>query len=312
MSSPPIARRLQRAFDADTRLGLALLAPAALIIGFVLLVPIATALFMAFNSINLQRSPNWTFNGLNNFALIGRDDLALAAIPRSIYFASLTVVLVIVASVGVAIVLNEPFRGRRLVRILALIPWSVAPLAAGSTWYLLFYYSYGGINAVLYALGIIPEYISWLTDATLAINAAVIGQVWLSIPLASLLILARLQGIPGMLYKAAMVDGATAFQRFRYITLPGLRTTLLIVILITTIISLQTFDLIFALTRGGPALGTVVLNYAIYQRAFVDLRIGYAASLALILFGIVLIASLAVLILTRQRRQAQAYVAVTE
>jgi len=312
MSSPPIARRLQRAFDADTRLGLALLAPAALIIGFVLLVPIATALFMAFNSINLQRSPNWTFNGLNNFALIGRDDLALAAIPRSIYFASLTVVLVIVASVGVAIVLNEPFRGRRLVRLLALIPWSVAPLAAGSTWYLLFYYSYGGINAVLYALGIIPEYISWLTDATLAINAAVIGQVWLSIPLASLLILARLQGIPGMLYKAAMVDGATAFQRFRYITLPGLRTTLLIVILITTIISLQTFDLIFALTRGGPALGTVVLNYAIYQRAFVDLRIGYAASLALILFGIVLIASLAVLILTRQRRQAQAYVAVTE
>ena len=312
MSSSPIARRLQRAFDADTRLGLALLAPAALIIGFVLLVPIATALFMAFNSINLQRSPNWTFNGLNNFALIGRDDLALAAIPRSIYFASLTVVLVIVASVGVAIVLNEPFRGRRLVRLLALIPWSVAPLAAGSTWYLLFYYSYGGINAVLYALGIIPEYISWLTDATLAINAAVIGQVWLSIPLASLLILARLQGIPGMLYKAAMVDGATAFQRFRYITLPGLRTTLLIVILITTIISLQTFDLIFALTRGGPALGTVVLNYAIYQRAFVDLRIGYAASLALILFGIVLIASLAVLILTRQRRQAQAYVAVTE
>jgi len=312
MSSPPIARRLQRAFDADTRLGLALLAPAALIIGFVLLVPIATALFMAFNSINLQRSPNWTFNGLNNFALLGRDDLALAAIPRSIYFASLTVVLVIVASVGVAIVLNEPFRGRRLVRLLALIPWSVAPLAAGSTWYLLFYYSYGGINAVLYALGIIPEYISWLTDATLAINAAVIGQVWLSIPLASLLILARLQGIPGMLYKAAMVDGATAFQRFRYITLPGLRTTLLIVILITTIISLQTFDLIFALTRGGPALGTVVLNYAIYQRAFVDLRIGYAASLALILFGIVLIASLAVLILTRQRRQAQAYVAVTE
>ena len=291
----------RRLFDPDTRLGLALLAPATAVIGFVLVVPIATAVAMAFNQINLTRSANWTFIGLNNFAQIPRDDLALAAIPRSIYFASITVILVTVLAVGVAIVLNEPFRGRWIVRILVLIPWSVAPLAAGSTWYLLFYYSYGGINAILYSLGIINQYVSWLTDARLALNAAIIGQVWLSIPLASLLILARLQGIPPALYKAAMVDGANAPERFWYITLPALRTTLIVVVLIVTIVSLQTFDLIFALTRGGPALGTVVFNYAIYNRAFVDLRIGYAASLALILFGIVLIASIVVYLLSRER-----------
>ncbi len=187
-------------------------------------------------------------------------------------------------------------------RVIALLPWAVAPLAAGSTWFLLFDFGMGGINGLLLSLGLIDRNVAWLDDAGLALSAAAVGQVWLSVPLASLLMLARLQSVPMQLYRAAMVDGASAVQRFRYVTIPALRTTIVILVLIETIISLQTFDLIFALTRGGPALGTVVFNFLIYQRGFVELRLGYAAALGLILFGIVILASLLAVALVHSDR----------
>ena len=295
MASTGAARtRARPRHDPDARFGLILLTPAAILITLIVIVPIAFAVCMAFLRIDLTRSTAWTFFGLGNFAQVASDPLAAQAILRSIYFAALAVVGTLGASLGVALLLNERFHGNGVMRVVSLIPWAVSPLAAGTTWFLLFDFSSGGLNGLLVSLGILKQNVAWLGDAGLALHAAALGQIWLSVPLASLLMLARLQSTPSVLYRAAVVDGANVWQRFRYVTLPSLRTTLIILALIETIISLQTFDLIYSLTRGGPALGTVVFNFLIYQRGFVELRLGYAAALGLILFAIVVVASLVV------------------
>jgi ABC-type sugar transport system permease subunit len=299
--------RVRRALRSDAAFGYLLLSPSAALVAIVLIVPIAVAVSMAFLRIDLTRSPDWTFFGAGNFLQLRTDTLAAAAIPRTLYFAALTVVGCLVLSLGVALLLNERFRGRGAVRVIVLIPWALSPLAAGTTWFLLFYQGSGGVNAVLYGLGLIPDYVSWLDDAGRALHIAIIGQIWLTVPLASLLIFARLQSIPENLYRAAVMDGARTWSRFRHVTLPMVRNTVIILALIETIIALQTFDLVFALTRGGPALGTVLFNLLVYQRGFVDLRLGYAASLALILFALIALSSLLVYLLVgRERRKAGA------
>ena len=127
------------------------------------------------------------------------------------------------------------------------------------------------------------------------------GQVWLSIPFASLILLARLQGVPPWLYQAAKMDGAGRGPRLRHVTLPLLRNTLLIVVLVELILAFQTFDLVYALTSGGPAFSTLVLSMLIYHRSFADLRIGYGSALAMMLTAVVAIASIAVVLINRGR-----------
>jgi len=145
--------------------------------------------------------------------------------------------------------------------------------------------------------------VGWLEDNVLALHAAVVGQVWLTMPFVSLILLARLQSIPGQLYRAAKIDGAGTWNRFYHVTLPMLRGTLVIVLLFELIVSLQTFDLVFALTKGGPGDATTVINMLIYNRAFDELRLGYASALSVLLFGFtVAILGLAFVLAQRARR----------
>ena len=154
-------------------------------------------------------------------------------------------------------------------------------------------------------LGIIPRYVGWLEDEFLAFHAAVLAYGWLAVPFVSLILLARLQSIPKPLYRASMVDGANTWQRFRYVTMPGIRGTLVILLLFQLIVSMQTFDLLYSLTKGGPGDATTVISMVIYNRAFDELRFGYASALALLLFLLtILVLGAAFLLARRGRRES--------
>lgn len=139
-------------------------------------------------------------------------------------------------------------------------------------------------NAILTELGLIDDYVTWLGAPGRALNMLLLVDVWKSVPFIALLLLAGLQKIPAMLYRAARLDGANAWQQFWFVTLPSLRTTLAIAVILQTLWSFRLFDLVYVLTRGGPADGTVLLNYLAYRETFNFLHIGYGAAVANVVF----------------------------
>jgi len=298
-----VRRYAPRLLEREGVLGGILVAPAVFVVIVFLVLPIAFAAAMAFIRIDLTRSTDWTFFGLGNFGQIPLDPVLFETIPRTIYFAFAATVLTLVAGVAAAVFLNERFRGQRTLRIIALLPWAVAPIATGVTWKLIFHFLYGLMNAILYSLGLIPRYVGWLEDPFLAFHSAILAYVWLAVPFVSLILLARMQGIPSQLYKAAMVDGASTWNRFRYVTFPAIRGTLVILLLFQLIVSMQTFDLVYSLTRGGPGDATTVISMVIYNRAFDELRLGYASALALLLFVLTTVVLGVAFILARRARR---------
>ncbi len=167
-----------------------------------------------------------------------------------------------------ALLLNERFPGRSLLRAIILIPWAIPPVVNGLIWQWLLEGRYGLVNAVLKGAGVIDAYHSWLTDYSTAMPALIIAQVWNHIPFVSIVVLAALQTIPDEFYEAAEMDGANIFQRFYAITLPWLSHSLLLVLITQTMVALRTFDIIYVLTGGGPGDSTTVLAWLTYVTTF--------------------------------------------
>ena len=288
----------------EVKFGLILLSPTALILLVFLGIPIVYAIVMSFQQIELTISPDRSWVGLENYAELLQDSVVHESITRTLYFAFITIVLSVLMALGLALILNEPFKGRKPVRVLVMLPWAVAPVVAGVLWRYIFHSNYGLANALLYQLGIIENYIVWLDKSTLAITIASVATTWKTVPFLALIMLATLQGIPEALYRAARMDGAGLWSRFRFVTLPHLRNTLVFAVVMQTIVSLQTFDLIFTLTRGGPGQGTVVLSYLVFVNAFERLSLGRASAMAILLaIFIIVLGSLSFLsTLTRQNR----------
>jgi ABC-type sugar transport system permease subunit len=191
-----------------------------------------------------------------------------------------------VAGLGLlaALLLNHPLARWSGFRVLLILPWAIAPVANAVLWKWIYHSNYGILNAILLQLGLIRSNVTWLGDAFRALNMILIVDIWKSTPFIAILLLAALQNIPRSLYRAARMDGATAWQQFRHVTLPSLRTALAIAVILQTIWSLRIFDLIFVLTKGGPADGTVVMNFLAYRETFNFLKFGYGAAIANIIF----------------------------
>ena len=220
-----VRRTAPRLLDREGVLGGLLVLPALVVVVLFLVLPIVLAFAMAFMRIDLTRSPDWTFFGLGNFLQIPRDPVLFETVPRTLYFAFLSTAVTLVAGVALALFLNEPFRGQRSLRIIALLPWAVAPIATGVTWKLIFHFLYGLLNAILFSAGLIPRYVGWLEDEFLAFHAAVLAYGWLAVPFVSLILLARLQSIPEPLLPR--VDGRRSehLAAIPYVTMPGIRGT---------------------------------------------------------------------------------------
>ena len=261
------------------------MAPALLVLLGVLAYPIAYSLLLGFQDATIAAGgvqAEWI--GLGNYQRMLGDATFGIALRNSLYFTFVEVIAVVGISLAVALLLNTPSGRHGIFPVILLIPWALAPVANAVLWKWIYNANYGILNAILLQVGLIDQKVVWLGDPFLALNMLLIADAWKAIPFITLLLLAGLQNVPSHLYRAARVDGAGAWGRFRHVTLPGLRVPLLVAIVLQTIWALKVFDLIYVLTKGGPMDGTVVLNYLAWRVTFNFLDLGYGAAVANVLF----------------------------
>jgi multiple sugar transport system permease protein len=296
-----ISRRLDRL--SERTFALVVSVPSLLLVALVVLPPTLAVFGLSLFRIELIKDNLTPFVGLSNYTIrLPADEIVLAAIPRTILFAAAVTAVTLPLALVTALVLNKAFRGASVLFMAVLMPWAVASIVAGIFWRYIFDTQFGIANGVLIGLGIIDEPINWLRETWASVALGIVATAWRSVPLLALLLLAALRTIPSSQYRAARMDGATAWQTFRYVTLPSIRGTLIIVAVLQVIIGLQVFDLLYSLTGGGPGRDTYVLSYAIFDKAFRDLSFGYASTLTVVLFAIIAAFSMLVVSLRLRRR----------
>lgn len=285
-----------------------LLAPMLMVMGLLTAWPLLRTIWLSFTDAALIGSGG-EINpvGFDNYLYALTDPDFQAAIGRTLYFTVMSVALEGIIGVLVALLLNQKFYGRNMLRVLVILPWALPTIVNAMMWRLNFNPDYGSINAMLTQLGIIDGYRSWLGSPDSALNAVMLADVWKNYPLVTLLVLAALQSIPDDLFEAARLDGASAFHRFRAITFPAIVGPLSVALVLRTIDAFKIFDIIYVMTRGGPVDSTKTLSFFVYQESFSYLRAGSGAAYAILmtLMCSVLIATYMAM-LYRQRRRSRA------
>jgi multiple sugar transport system permease protein len=225
----------------------------------------------------------WT--GTANFRRMWGDASFWTALRNTLYYTAFHIPLTMAAALGLALLLNRKLRGVAFFRTVAFFPYITSIVAIAVVWNQLFSPEYGPVNAFLRAVGV-ADPPGWTTSADWSMPAVIIVGTWREMGYYMLLFLAGLQTIPNQLYEAAKIDGAAAWQRFRHVTIPGLRHTTFFVLVMLTIGSFKVFDLILVMTEGGPGQSTLVLSQYIYQKGFVESQFGYASAVSIVLFAL--------------------------
>jgi len=262
--------------------------PAVVLFFLFTLLPGLTALVLSFTHYDIVNAPTWA--GLSNYKLLQGDNLFFVALENVLKYAIMYVPTMIVLSLGLAMALNSKRRGMTIFRTIYYFPVVTSAVAAATVWTLIFNKDYGLVNQLLAHVGITGP--AWLYDSSTALYAIVIVTLWQGIGVNMIIYLAGLQGIPGYLYEAAMLDGAGKWQLLRHITWPSLRPTTFLVSTVSLIGAFQLFDQAYVMTQGGPGYATLTPVYYIYTTGFSQLQMGYACSQAVILFALILAISL--------------------
>ena len=286
-----------------------LLAPMLLVMLLLTAWPLLRTIWLSFTDAALignGETPAWI--GLENYLYALSDPDFRASIWRTLYFTLVSVTVEGIIGVLVALLLNQKFIGRNVLRVLVILPWALPTIVNAMMWRLNFNPDYGSINALLSQLGIIDGYRSWLGSPEAALNAVMFADIWKNYPLVSLLVLAALQSIPEDLFEAARLDGASAWRRFRAITFPAIVAPLGVALVLRTIDAFKIFDIIYVMTRGGPVDSTKTLSFFVYQESFSYLRAGSGAAYAILMtLMCALLITLYLLMLWHQRRRSTAY-----
>ncbi|TDF91970.1 carbohydrate ABC transporter permease [Paenibacillus piri] len=263
---------------------------APIFIGFLVFtcIPVIVSFYYSLTTYDGLTEP--TFNGFNNYVQLATDAKFLASLAHTLYFTLGTVPLDAGIALTIAIVLNMNLRLKVLYRTAFFIPVVTSTVAVAEVWKWLYSTDYGLINGLLSEWGLYQP--PWLTSDTWAMPSVMLMSIWKHIGFNMVIFLAGLQGISVSLYEAAKIDGAGAFKRFIYITVPLLRHTTLFVLVMSTIRAIQVFDQVYIMTAGGPASSTTTVVYWIYQNAFQFFKQGYASAMAYILFAIIFIATM--------------------
>lgn len=270
----------------DRRLAYLFLAPALVILGTFVLLPIGGALLTSFYH-DTPFAPR-VFAGLENYRTLFSDKVARGTIGFTLMFVAVSTALELLIGLFLALVIHQSFRGRGLVRAAVLIPWAIPTVVAGVMWKYMLNDQYGVINLLLYG-GNIADYTAWLADAGSARWAIILADVWKTSAFAALLILAGLQSIPDELYDAARIDGAGTFRRFWRVTLPLLRPAILLAALFRVMDAFRVFDLVFVMTQGAPGGKTSVLQFYGYQKLFPEQQFGYGSAISILVFVMIAI-----------------------
>lgn len=225
-------------------------------------------------------SGNWT---LQNFTRLIGDQFFLSALAHTFVYAAIALTFEFLIGLGLALLLNEQMRGRSVFRALLLLPMMLPPVVVGVVWRLMLNSNFGPVNGTLKRFGLNADALTWTASPKLAMASVIIADIWQWTPFMFLILLAGLQAIPQEPYEAALIDGASAWQTFRHVTLPLLKPAILIALLLRTMDLLRVFDQIFILTEGGPGFATETMSLYIYRTAFRFSNFGYAAAMSFVL-----------------------------
>lgn len=263
--------------------------PVALVIALFAIYPIIHAIRMSFYQYLLTRPNVHPFVGLGNFIDVITSYYFKNSIQITAIYTIGAVIGVIIYGLGVALLMNTKVRLSTPLKIVILLPWALPAVVSGLLWKWILNADFGILNGILYALGLIDNYIPFLAIPTLAKVSLVMAHIWKEGPLVAIFFLAGLQLIPDELYEAARIDGGSGWRIFRLVTLPLLRPIFLIVVVYETMTAILTFDTIYVMTGGGPANSTALISWFAYAEIFKSLNLGRGIALAIIIAMITLV-----------------------
>ncbi|GAB3804980.1 ABC transporter permease [Micromonospora zhanjiangensis] len=296
-SSPPGSGSLtatQRRLGRDWRLAALFLAPTAVLVGVLVLVPIAQSIVTSTTERHGQHS---VFVGLGNYLALAGDAQFRAGVVNSFVFTAYAEVFKVVLGLSAALLLHHRRRGRAVLAGLLLLPWVVPTVVTAFSWRALLDPIFGSVNVLLTESGIGPLLATlhlvdswpagWLSDASLAMPSVILVNVWKGVPFFTVAFLAGLKAIPMDLHEAATVDGASSWQRFLHVTLPGLRHVITVTVTLSSIWTFNNFDLIWLLTQGGPGNATAPYVLVAYSKAILQLQYGAGAAVTLVMLPVI-------------------------
>lgn len=260
--------------------------PSLLVLVIVLAIPMVYSLVVSFFDTNLKHRGLGNFVGLQNYIAALSDKYFVTSAATTFVFTVGVVAFEFLLGLGIALLLNTNVRGKDIYFSIIIIPMMITPVAVGLTWRLLLHSELGIVNYVLKLAGLTGK--AWLADSKLALGTVMFIDVWQNVSYMVLVLQAGLVSLPTEPYEAAKVDGSSAVQSFRYLTIPMMAPTFMTVLLMRAISALKTYDLIYVLTKGGPGISTEVISYHIYQEAFRDLELGSASAMSYLLVLVII------------------------
>ena len=292
MSEAVVARprqTRQRKQWPESWVAAAFVAPAALIIVLIVLVPLGRALWMSLFDIQLTRPGVEPFVGLGNYF----DQLASGnfwgSVGRALFFTVVSTALELLFGLALALLMDQPLRGRWLLRTIIILPWALPTIVNALMWRWIDNAEYGSLNALLTQTGIISHYQPWLSNSDTAMWMVILADVWKLTPLVAILLLAGLQSVDREVVEVARVDGASSWQTFRLILLPLITPVVLIVLVLRTMEAFKVFDIIWIMTHGGPANSTQSIAIYAYQTAYQGFDFGRGAALGYLIALVIMV-----------------------
>lgn len=259
----------------------ALLLPSLLFLLVFLVYPMLHTVFFSFWNYSFFKPAEAAFVGVSNYVKLFTQTGFISSLSFTLRFTFVCITLEFLLGLGLALLLRRVRKGGTVIRVMAIFPYMIAPIATGQIWRLLFNLDYGVINFLLAQIGLNP--VNWLGSNDGAFWAVVLAQIWKSTPFVMLVLLAGLQSIPDEIYEAATVDGAGPFKKFRHITIPLLMPSVTIALVFETIFKLRVYDLTVTLTGGGPGKATMPLGVMLKQNYFQTYEAGYAGAISVVL-----------------------------
>jgi multiple sugar transport system permease protein len=268
--------------------------PAGLFLTAIMGYPMIFTIFMSFQKFNLATlvSKQTQFIGLLNYQGVLNNPGFLVALKHSLQFTFASIFFQFVIGLGLAILFSKAFPMSNIMRGLLLSGWQIPSVVTGTIFLWLFNLDYGLVNFILTSLNLIKEPIGWVTQADTALTTVILVNIWLGIPFNTILLTAGITGLPEDVFEAATVDGANAWQKLIYITIPMLKSTILAVLMLGFIYTLRVFDVIWIMTKGGPASATEVLPTFAYRLSFISFNFGQSAAVSVIILAILLVAAI--------------------
>lgn len=294
-AAPTRPSAIRRAMLADAWVGYLFVLPLGVLVLALIGYPLGSAVYVSLTEKYVGYPAR--FVGLRNYVELSRDPVFHKVVWNSALFTVASVTAKLAIGLLMALALHRALAARRLIRGILLLPWVVPTVITALAWHWMFDALRGFINVSLQSLGLLGAPIAWLAQPATAMLAVIVVNIWRGFPFFGVSLLAGLQAIPRDLYEAAAVDGASPLQRFRHVTLPGLRPVIFVTALISTIFTLNDFNIVYVMTRGGPGIATHVLATYSYEVGFQALRWGKAVAVSMYLMPLV-----AVLIVVLARR----------